>query len=107
MNILKKSIVLLAFVEGSSYALSIENLKKNEDMLVQLNRRSHHHHKKEKNVRTYDNYDNDPETVSRYDHMEIHKKFDWFPPAQKQEEIALGLKQEQDSDDEENFKSFS
>ena len=52
MNILKKSIVLLAFVEGSSYALSIENLKKNEDMLVQLNRRSHHNHKKEKNVRT-------------------------------------------------------
>ena len=52
MNILKKSIVLLAFVEGSSHALSIENLKKNEDMLVQLNRRSHHNHKKEKNVRT-------------------------------------------------------
>ena len=34
MNILKKSIVLLALVEGGSYALSIENLKKNEDMLV-------------------------------------------------------------------------
>ena len=94
MNRLLKSIAVVAIIEGCTDALSIRNIETNEDMYLQLNRSSHHHHKREKNLKTSDNYDNDPDTVSRYDHMEIHKKFDWFPPARKtvKEEIALGLK---------------
>ena len=81
MNIIKKSIVLVAFIEGGSNALALSNLRynNNDNMYAQLERSSHHHHKN--NLKTSDNYDNDQDTVSRFDNMEIHKKFDWFPKA--------------------------